>query len=113
YHPSAVAGARMSGRAREPSASVAAGRQNDLMGAKPMQRALGHVKRNDAAAFAVFHNEIEREVFDEKTRIVLQRLLIQGMQHRMPRAIGRRAGTLRDALAEMRGHAAERALVNQ
>ena len=82
------------------------------MRAEAMQRAVGHVESDDAAALAVFHDQVEREILDEETRLVLERLLIQGMQHGVAGAIRRGAGALRDALAEMRGHAAERPLVD-
>ena len=82
------------------------------MRAKPVQCALGHVERDHAAAFAIFHNEVEREVLDEELRFVLQGLLIQGVQHGVAGAVGRRAGALRDALAVVRGHAAERTLID-
>ena len=82
------------------------------MSAEPVQRAFRHVERDHAAALAVFHDEVEREVLDEEAGLVLQRLLIQRMQHGMAGAIGRGAGALRDALAEVRGHAAERPLVD-
>ena len=82
------------------------------MRAKPVQRALGHVERDHTAALAIFHNEVEGEVLDEELGIVLQGLLIQGMQHGVAGAGGCRAGALRDALAVVGGHAAERALID-
>src|SRR5277367_244496 len=82
------------------------------MRAKSMQRAVGHVESDHAAAFAIFHNQIEGEVLDEEARFVLERLLIQSVQHGMTGAISRGASALRDSLAVMRGHAAERPLVN-
>src|ERR1700678_4637428 len=77
-----------------------------------MQGAVGHVESDHAAALAVLHDEVEREVLDEERRLVLERLLIQSVQHGVAGAIGRRAGALRYALAEVRGHAAERTLVD-
>ena len=82
------------------------------MRAESVQRAFRHVERDHAAALAVFHDEIEREVLDEEIGIVLQRLLVQRVQHGMAGAVGRGAGALRDALAEVRGHAAERPLID-
>ena len=73
---------------------------------------VGHVQRHHAAAGAVLHDEIEREVFDEEFGVVLDRLLVQRVQHRVAGAVGRGAGALRRALAVVRGHAAERALVD-
>ena len=112
HHAAAVARAGMRGGAGEPRAAIAAGREDDLVRAKPMQRAFRHVERDHAAAFAIFHDQIEREVLDEERGVVLQRLLIQGVQHGVAGAIGRRAGALRDALAVVRGHSAERTLID-
>ena len=61
---------------------------------------------------AVLHDEIDREVLDEERRRVPDRLLVERVQHRVPGAVRGRAGALRDALAVVRGHAAERALVD-
>src|SRR5690606_16655811 len=52
------------------------------------------------------------EELDEEFRVVLQRLLVKRVQHRMAGAIGRRARALRDTLTEMRRHAAERTLID-
>ena len=77
-----------------------------------MQRAVGHVDRDDAAALAVLHDQVDGEVLDEELRFVAQRLLIQRVQHRVTGAIRGRAGALRRALAVVRGHAAERTLID-
>ena len=77
-----------------------------------MQPARGQVERDHAAAGAVLHDEIEREVLDEEFGVVLDRLLVQRVQHRVAGAIRGRAGAMRRALAVVRGHAAERALVD-
>ena len=111
-HASPVSGTGVRRCAREPRSAVAAGGENHLMRAEAVQSAVRHVQRDHAAAFAVFHDQVERKVLDEKTRLVLQRLLIQRVQHSVPGAVGRGAGSLRDPLAEMRGHAAERALID-
>ena len=72
-----------------------------------------HVEREHAAAGAVgIHDQIEREVFDEELRVVLERLLIQRVQHGVAGAVRRGAGALRGAFAVMRGHAAERTLID-
>ena len=77
-----------------------------------MQPARRHVERDDAAAGAVLHDQIDREVLDEELGRVLQRLLIQRVQHRVAGAIRRGAGALRDSLTEPRRHAAERPLID-
>ena len=93
-------------------AAVAARRQDHGVRAEAMQLARRHVERHDAAARAVFHDQVDGEVFDEEARLVLERLLVQRVQHRVAGAVRRGAGALRDALAVMRRHAAERALVD-
>ena len=83
------------------------------MRAEQVQRAFAHVEREHAAADALaVEDEVEREVFDEEARVVLERLLVERVQDRVAGAIGRGAGALRGALAVMGRHAAERALVD-
>ncbi len=78
-----------------------------------MQLALHHVERNDTAADAVFHHQIDREVLDEERRRMLDRLLIEGVQHRMTGSVRRGTRALRRRpAAELGGHATERTLIN-
>ena len=77
-----------------------------------MQRAFGEIERHDAATLTIFHDEIDREVLDEELRFVLDRLLIERVQHGMAGTIGRRTGALRDALAVLRRHATEGPLID-
>ena len=112
-HAAAVAGAGMGRGRREVGAAVAAGRQHGAVRAEQVQRALGHVQGQHAPAHAVgVHDQVEREVLDEELGLVRQRLLVQGVQDRVAGAVGGRAGALGRALAVVRGHAAERALVD-
>ncbi len=111
-HTAAIAGARMCRRARKIGAAVATGREDDLVRTKAMQPAGRQVDRNDAATRAIFHDQVDGKVLDVKLGIVLERLLVKRVQHRMPGAIGRGASSLRRALAIVRRHAAERPLVN-
>src|SRR3546814_11222916 len=56
---------------------------------------------------------VEREIFDEEIRIVLQALLIERVKHRVAGAVGGGAGALRGrARPHVLHHAAERALVD-
>jgi hypothetical protein len=99
--------------AREIRAAVTAGGQHHALRAEQVQGALGHVQRKHAAAGAVLvHDQVEREVLDEELRVVRQRLLVQRVQDRVAGAVGGGAGALRGALAVVRGHAAERTLVD-
>ncbi len=112
-HAAAVARAGMRGRAGEIRAPITAGRENRRVGAEAVELALHHVQRDHAAAHAVLHDEIQREVFDEERGGVADALLIQRVEHRVAGAIRRGTGAMRGrALAEIRGHAAERALID-
>ena len=75
-HAAAVARAGVRRRAREPGASVPAGGQDGLMRPEAVQRPIRHVERDDAAALAVLHDQVESEVLDEKTRLMFERLLV-------------------------------------
>ena len=111
-HGAAVAGAGVGRGGRRIDAAVAAGRQHHLVGAEAMDRAVVEVPRHDAAADALVHDQVEREILDEELGVVAQRLLVERVQDGVAGAVGRRAGALGDALAVFRGHAAERALVD-
>ena len=65
-----------------------------------------------AAGALLVHDQVEGEIFDEELGLMLERLLIERMQDGVAGAVGGGAGALRDAFAEMRGHAAEGALVD-
>ncbi len=112
HHAIAVTGTRMGRGAGEVGASVAARRQNRHVRAKTVQLALVHVQGHDAAARPVLHDQIDREVLDEKSSRVLDGLLVQGVQHRVTGAIRGRARAMRGALAEVRRHAAEGSLID-
>ena len=66
HHAAAVAGAGVRRGAGEIRAAVAAGREDRRVRAEAMQRAVGHVERDHAAARAVLHDQVEREVLDEE-----------------------------------------------
>ena len=71
------------------------------------------VPGDDASAGAfVVHDQVDGEVFDEEFRVVLQRLLIQRVQHGMAGPVGGGAGALHRAFAEVRHVAAKRTLIN-
>ncbi len=113
HHGVAVAGAGMRAGAGEIGAAVAAGRQDRHVRAETVHRAVVELERDDAAAAArVVHDQVDGEIFDEELGGVTQRLAVHGVQHGVAGAVGGRAGALRDALAVVRRHAAERALVD-
>src|SRR5882757_11168382 len=82
------------------------------MRAEAMELSFGHVEGHDTAADALFHDEIDREVLDEEGRGVFYRLLIQRVKHRVTGAGGGGAGALGDALAVVRRHTTEGALID-
>ena len=78
-----------------------------------MDRAVVHLDANDAAAAAFFiHDQVNGKIFDEEFGLVAQGLTIKRMEDRVPGAVGRGAGALGRAFSVIRGHAAERALIN-
>jgi hypothetical protein len=78
-----------------------------------VDRAVVEIDGDHAAATAVVvHDQIDGEIFDEKLGLMAQRLAIHGVQHGVAGAVGGGAGALRGALAVMRGHAAERTLID-
>ena len=114
HHGAAVAGAGVGRGAGDIGAAIAAGGQNDVVWArKTMQRAVVELQRDDAAADAlVVHDQVDGEVLDEEFGLMAQRLAVHRVQHGVAGAVGGGAGALRLALAEVHGHAAERALVD-
>jgi hypothetical protein len=112
HHAAAVAGTGVRRGTGEIRTAVATGCEDRRLRAETVQRAVGHVERDYPAAGAILHDQVDREVLDEEPRLVLERLLIERVQHRVPGAVGGRAGSLRGALAVVRRHAAERTLVD-
>ncbi len=113
-HAAAVAGTGMRRGGGEIGAAVAAGGQHRALGAEQVQRAVAHVDRQHAAAGALgIHDQVEREILDEELGVVRQRLLVERVQDGVAGAVGGGASALRRrALAVLRGHAAEGALVD-
>src|SRR3954447_25180470 len=102
----------MRGGAREICATIAARGENGHVRTEAVNFAFRHVDGDDAAAHAVLHDQVDREVLDEKRRGMTDRLLIQGVEHRVTGTVRRRAGPLRNSLAKVGGHTTERPLVN-
>ena len=112
-HGVAVARARVRGGGGEVRAPVAAGGEDGLVAAEPVDGAVLHAHRHHADALALVHDEVEREVLDEELRVVAERLAVERVQHRVPRAIRRaRAAVRLAALAVVERLPAERALVD-
>ncbi len=112
-HGVAVAGAGVSARAGEIGAAEAARGHDCLFGANAMDAAVLEGQGHHAAADAVVHDEVEREVLDEEFGGIAQRLAVERVQHGVARAVGGGAGALGGrAFAELGGHAAEGALID-
>ena len=111
-HAVAVAGAGVSRGAGEIGPAVSSSGEYGHMAAKPMQGAIVHTIGDNAAALAVFHDQIYGEILNKELRIVFERLLIQRMQHCMTRSICGGAGALRRTLAKMGRHPAKGPLIN-
>ncbi len=113
HHGIAVAGAGVGGGGGEIGAPIAAGGKHHGLCAEAMDRTIIHAQCDDAAALAVFHNQVERKIFDEEVGVIFQALLVERVQHRMAGAVGGGASALGGrALAHVLGHSAERALVD-
>ena len=77
-----------------------------------MDAAIVQAKCDHAAAFAIFHDQIEREIFDEEVRIIFQALLVERVQHGVASSVGCGASALhRRALAHILHVSAKRTLV--
>ena len=113
HHAAAVAGADVCRGAGEVGAAITAGRQNHHIADETVNRAVIHVESDDATAAAgVVHDQVDSEIFDVEFGVMLERLAVHGVQHGVAGAVSRGAGALRGALAVMRGHAAERTLID-
>jgi len=113
-HAVAVAGAGVRRGRRLIDAAAAAGGEDDGMAAEAVDRAVFHAHGDDAAAGAVFHDQVEREIFDVEVRVILQALLVERVEHGVAGTVGRGAGALhRGAFAHILHVAAERALVDR
>ena len=78
-----------------------------------MDSAVVEIERYHAAAAAIIvHDQVDGKILDVELGRMAQRLAVHGVQHGMAGAVGGGAGALRGALAVMRGHATERALID-
>src|SRR5215469_13235933 len=82
------------------------------MRAEEMQGAVVQPPGDDPTASVAIHHEIERNVFDKKLGVMLEALLIERVQQRVPGPVGGGAGALGQFPSPMQGVAAKRALVN-
>ena len=112
-HGVAVAGAGVSAGAREVGAAIAARGDDRLLGADTVNAAILEAPSHDAAADAIIHDEVEREVLDEELGGMAQRLPIERVQHGMAGAVrGGASPERRGAIPEIGRHAAEGTLID-
>ena len=97
---------------REIGAAVAAGGQDDELGAELVDGAVVELPGGDARAFAVLHDQVEGEILDEELDLAAHRLAVEGVEDGVAGAVGGGAGALDRALAVVLGHAAEGALID-
>src|ERR1700719_1917349 len=112
-HGIAVAGADMRLGRRKISAAAAARRQHDDLRPEQMQRAVFEPPCHDPTALVFIHDQVEHDVLDEELGVVLEALLVKGMEHRMSRPVSGGAGALGQSLAPLHGMAAKRPLIEQ
>ena len=77
-----------------------------------MQPTRGEIDGNHAAACPVCHDQVDGEILDVELGVVLERLLVERVQHGMAGAIGGGTGALRRPFTIVRRHTAERPLVD-
>jgi len=113
-HGAAVAGAGVGRGAGLVDAPAPTGRDHDHVGAESVDRSVLKTPGEQTSAGAiVVHQKIDRKIFDEEARLVLQALLVERVQDGVAGAIGRRAGTIGHvALGIFGGMAAEPTLVD-
>ena len=92
--------------------AIAAGGQDDELGAEPMQGAIVELPGGDALAGPVVHDQVKGEILDEKLHRVAQGLAIEGVQNRVAGAVGGGAGALDRPFTIVLGHAAKGALID-
>jgi hypothetical protein len=56
------------------------GGEDDDMAAEAVNGAILEAPRDDAAARSILHDEFQRKILDEEFDLVLQALLVKGMQ---------------------------------
>ena len=114
-HSQAVAGVDESVGREQVDTAGAAGRQEHRFRLQQIELAALHLEGRDADDGAVLRvaHQVECHPFDEELRVGAHVLLVQRVQHRVPGAIGRRAGAHRHLRAAVVLRvAAERALID-
>ena len=71
----------------------AACRQEHALGMKHVELTGGDLERDDSAAFALDHDQVEHVEFVKERHPLLDALLVQGLQDHVPGSVGRMAGS--------------------
>src|SRR5579884_3542607 len=109
-HPVARAGKGVAGDF--PGASIAAGGKHDGLRVEGVNFACANLHRYYAAGLPFIEQQVEDEVFIEETHLVLDGLLVHGLQQHMAGAVGGVAGTAHRSFAVVAGMTAKAALVD-
>lgn len=103
----------MSTRAAEVGTTVATSSEDSLVAAEPVKGTIFHVKGNDTNTFAVLHDQVEGEVFDEEVGIVAEGLAIEGVENGMTSTVSSSSAAVGlTTLAVLEGLTTKGALVN-
>lgn len=112
-HGISITRARVRASATEVCASVASGGKNSLVGAETVKSTVFHVQRDNTNTFAILHDEIQREVFNEEVRVVSEGLAVERVQEGVSGTIGGGSATVRlTTLSEIQRLTTKSALVD-
>lgn len=112
-HSITVTGASVRTSATEVSTSVSSGGQNSLVGPESVQCTIFHVESNHTNTFAILHYKIQGEIFDEKVRVMTERLAVERVKKRVPCSVGGSSTAIcLTSFAEFQRLATESTLIN-
>lgn len=94
-HSISITGARVRASAAEVCASVASRSENGLVSAETVKSAVFHVQRDNADTLAAFHDEVQREIFNEEVRVVSEGLAVERVQESVSSTISGGSATIR------------------
>jgi hypothetical protein len=112
-HGISVAGAGMGGRAAKVAAARPSCCQHCVLGIDAVDAPVFHVETKNSNAFAILHDQIECEIFDEISSVEGETATVKRMQHGVTRSIGGSCATVRLAsLSEVERLSTECPLIN-
>lgn len=93
-HSRAITSAGMRGGAAEISTAITTSGQDGVVSEEAVQSTILLVVRQNTAALAVLHDQVEGEVLDEVVGVVAKRLSVQGMEERVSSSVGGSAASV-------------------